>query len=43
MGIIIGLVGLDDKSKIMSCIVSSFADMISVNLVIALARVPYET
>lgn len=43
MGIIIGLVGLDDKSKIMSCIVSGFADMISVNLVIALARVPYET
>lgn len=43
MDIIIGLVGLDDKSKIMSCIVSGFADMISVNLVIALARVPYET
>lgn len=38
MGIVIGIVGLDDKSKIMSCIVSGFADMISVNLVIALAR-----
>ena len=38
MGIIIGLVGLDDKSKIMRCIISGFADMICVNLVIALAR-----
>ena len=38
MGIIIGLVGLDDKSKLMPCVVAGFADMISVNLVIALAR-----
>ncbi len=38
MGIIIGLIGLDDKSKMMPCIVAGFADMISVNLVIALAR-----
>lgn len=38
MGIIIGLIGLDDKSKMVPCIVAGFADMISVNLVIALAR-----
>lgn len=38
MGLVIGIIGLDDKSKIMPCIVSGFADMISVNLVIALAR-----
>ena len=38
MGILIGLVGLDDKGKIMRCIISGFADMICVNLVIALAR-----
>ena len=38
MGIIIGLVGLEDKSKLMNCIITGFADMISVNLVIALAR-----
>lgn len=38
MGIVIGFVGLDDKSKIMKCIISGFGDMISVNLVIALAR-----
>jgi len=38
MGIIIGLVGLDDKGKLMPCVVAGFADMISVNLVIALAR-----
>lgn len=38
MGIIIGLIGLEDKGKLMSCIISGFADMISVNLVIALAR-----
>lgn len=38
MGIIIGLIGLDDKSKIVRCVVTGFADMIEVNLVIALAR-----
>ena len=38
MGIIIGLIGLEDKGKLMPCIVAGFADMISVNLVIALAR-----
>jgi len=38
MGVIIGLVGIKDKSKFMTHIVSGFADMISVNLVIALAR-----
>lgn len=38
MGIVIGLIGLDNKGKMMSCIVTGFADMISVNLVIALAR-----
>lgn len=38
MGIIIGIVGLEDKGQIMKCVVTGFADMISVNLVIALAR-----
>ena len=38
MGIIIGLVGIDDKSRFMTHVVNGFADMISVNLVIALAR-----
>lgn len=38
MGIVIGLIGIKDKSKFMSHVVSGFADMISVNLVIALAR-----
>lgn len=38
MGIIIGLIGLDDKKKLIPCIFSGIADMISVNLVIALAR-----
>ncbi len=38
MGIIIGFVGLEDKSQIMKCVVAGFGDMISVNLVIALAR-----
>ncbi len=38
MGLIIGLVGIDDRSRFMPCIVTGFADMISVNLVIALAR-----
>lgn len=38
MGIIIGLIGIDDKSKIVRCVVNGFADMIEVNLVIALAR-----
>ena len=38
MGIVIGIIGLDDKSKMVPCVVSGFADMISVNLVVALAR-----
>ncbi len=38
MGIIIGVVGLEDKGQIMKCVIAGFADMISVNLVIALAR-----
>ena len=38
MGIVIGLVGLPDKGKLMNCIIRGFGDMISVNLVIALAR-----
>ena len=38
MGLLIGLIGLEDKSKLMPCVVAGFADMISVNLVIALAR-----
>lgn len=38
MGLLIGLIGLEDKSKLMPSIVAGFADMISVNLVIALAR-----
>lgn len=38
MGIIIGLIGLKNKGDLMKCVVSGFADMISVNLVIALAR-----
>ena len=38
MGIVIGLVGLPDKGKLMVCIIRGFGDMISVNLVIALAR-----
>lgn len=38
MGVIIGIVGLEDKSQIMKCVVTGFGDMISVNLVIGLAR-----
>ena len=38
MGIIIGVVGLKDRSRIIPCIISGFGDMIAVNLVIALAR-----
>ncbi len=38
MGIIIGIIGIKDKSKFMTHVVNGFADMISVNLVIALAR-----
>lgn len=38
MGIIIGIIGIEDKSKFMTHVVNGFADMISVNLVIALAR-----
>lgn len=38
MGFIMGFIGLDDKKKLMSCVIGGFTDMISVNLVIALAR-----
>lgn len=38
MGFLIGFIGVDDKKKILPCVISGFADMISVNLVIALAR-----
>lgn len=38
MGLVIGIIGLDDKGKMVPCIVAGFADMISVNLVVALAR-----
>ena len=38
MGIVVGIIGLDDRGKMVPCIVSGFADMISVNLVVALAR-----
>lgn len=38
MGIIIGLVGIEDKSRFPEIIFGGFADMISVNCVIALAR-----
>ena len=38
MGIIIGLVGMEDKSNFAKVIVNGFADMISVNLVIALSH-----
>ena len=38
MGIIIGLVGLEDKGQLMKLVASGFGDMVSVNLVIAMAR-----
>ena len=38
MGIVIGLIGLEDRGKLMTHICNGFADMVSVNLVIALAR-----
>jgi len=38
MGIVIGLVGMEDKSNFAKVIVNGFADMISVNLVIALSH-----
>ena len=38
MGALAGLIGLEDRSRLMGCVVSGFGDMISVNLVIALAR-----
>ena len=38
MGVIIGLVGMPDRSKMAEVMVKGFADMISVNLDIALAR-----
>lgn len=38
MGIIIGIVGLEDKGQLMKLIASGFGDMVSVNLVIGMAR-----
>ena len=38
MGIIIGIVGLEDRSRLMKLIANGFGDMVSVNLVIAMAR-----
>ena len=38
MGIIIGIVGLEDKGQLMKLIANGFSDMVSVNLVIAMAR-----
>ena len=38
MGIIIGIVGLEDKSQLMKLVANGFGDMVSVNLVIAMAR-----
>lgn len=38
MGFVMGLIGLDDKKKLLPCVIAGFTDMISVNLVIALAR-----
>jgi uncharacterized ion transporter superfamily protein YfcC len=38
MGIVIGLVGMEDRSLMSKTIINGFADMIGVNLVIALAR-----
>lgn len=38
MGIIIGIVGMTDRSKMATTIISGIGDMVSVNVVIALAR-----
>lgn len=38
MGIIIGIVGLEDKGQLMKLIIAGFGDMVGVNLVIAMAR-----
>ncbi len=38
MGIIIGLIGMSDRDKMASTIITGIGDMISVNVVIALAR-----
>ena len=38
MGIIIGIVGLEDRSQLMKLIASGFGDMVTVNLVIGMAR-----
>ena len=38
MGIIIGIVGLEEKGQLMKLIANGFGDMVSVNLVIAMAR-----
>lgn len=38
MGVLIGLVGIEDKSQMGPAMINGFGDMISVNLVIALAR-----
>lgn len=38
MGLIIGIIGLEDTSKLPDLVISGICDMVSVNLVIALAR-----
>ena len=38
VGILIGFIGMEDRSNMASVVTAGFADMISVNLVIALAR-----
>ncbi len=38
MGLIIGVIGMEDRSKIASTVMSGISDMVSVNVVIALAR-----
>ena len=38
MGIIIGIVGLEDRSQLMKLVIAGFGDMVAVNLVIAMAR-----
>ena len=38
MGIIIGIVGLEDKGQLIKLIIAGFGDMVGVNLVIAMAR-----
>lgn len=41
MGLIIGFIGIEDKSTIAGTVMSGISDMVSVNVVIALARATY--